>query len=181
MKITYVNRPNWSRVLSKRFFLDYINDDYFQGFASIILLDKVKEPLIVPALDFHYCIADDGYIWLQHLPDKSNYALTTMFNRDREIVQWYFDISLENRVDSSGIPYFIDLYLDIVVLATGEIILLDEDDLADALSNQVISHEEYKLAYATAEKLIAKLKSNQLELLKCTQIHLEQLLALVKN
>ena len=177
MKITYANRPNWSRVLSKRFYLEYITDDNFSGFVSVILIDKVKEPLYVSTSKEPCCIVDNGYIWLQHFPDNANYALTTMFNPDKEIIQWYFDICDGNKVDPSGMPYFIDLYLDIVVQPSGEITLLDEDDLQEALNKQEISQEKYEFASNEAHKLMAKLKVKHPALVECTRKHFEYMLA----
>ena len=48
-------------------------------------------------------------------------------------------------------PYLEDLYLDIVLLPTGEIVLLDGDELIEALAKQVITQQEYDSAYSEAK------------------------------
>lgn len=181
MKRTYADRPDWSRVIEKRFKFDYIDHDDFRGFLSIICIDKVREPLVLNVSDNRLCLVDDGYIWTQHFPNDSKFALTTMFNREQEVVQWYFDICNGNRVNDIGIPYYDDLYLDVVVLPSGEIILLDEDELNDAFKNNEISKDEYDLAHYEAEKLIDSIKNGKTNLLKNTKQFLYHMLSLIND
>lgn len=42
--------------------------------------------------------------------------MTTVINEKGEVVQWYFDITLANALTKEGVPYFDDLFLDVVVL-----------------------------------------------------------------
>lgn len=179
MNRTYADRPNWSRITEKRFNFDYIDDGDFRGFLSIICIDKVREPLVLDTLEDKLCLVDDGYIWIQHFPIDSNYALTTMFNKEQEVVEWYFDICNGNKVNDLGIPYYDDLYLDVVVLPSGEIKLLDEDELNDAFKNNEISKEEYDLAHYEAEKLIDIIKSEKFILIKNTEHYLNHMLSLI--
>lgn len=55
-------------------------------------------------------------------PEKSNYALTAMFDKKHEIIQLYIDICNGNQLSPSGIPYYDDLYLDGVLLPSGDLI-----------------------------------------------------------
>jgi predicted RNA-binding protein associated with RNAse of E/G family len=150
----YADRPDWSRVLKKSFKLDYICEKEFSGYVSAIYIDKVKAPLIKNIFGKEYCIVDDGYTWLQYLPTNGNYSITTMFNKNKEIVQWYFDIIKHQGVDDRSIPFFDDLYLDVVVLPSSEILLLDEDELKDALDKNEITKGDYDLAYKEAKMLM---------------------------
>lgn len=181
MKRTYADRPNWSRVIEKRFNLDYIDDGEFRGFLSIIFIDKVREPLVLGESDNRLCIVDDGYIWIQYFPIELKYALTTMFNKEQEVVQWYFDICNGNKVNDIGIPYYDDLYLDVVVLPSGEIILLDENELNDAFKNNMLSYILLCLSYYEAEKLIDNIKSGKINLLKITKHYLNHMLSLTND
>ena len=72
------------------------------------------------------CIVDDGYMWLQHFPKGQNCTVTTMFDADGEVIQWYIDICNEIGTENN-VPWWDDLFLDIIVLPTGEIIRQDED------------------------------------------------------
>lgn len=134
MERKFADRPNWKRMLERRFKLSYVEGNDFSGYVSAIFMDKVREPLIVEVAGQQLPIVDNGYIWLQHLPDNENYSLTTMYNSQGNVVQWYFDISKQNGVNAEGIPYFDDLYLDVVILPSSEIIILDENELLEALN-----------------------------------------------
>lgn len=181
MKRTYADRPNWTRVLNKRFKLEYIENKEYTGFVSIICIDNVKEPLLIDVAGNKLCLVDKGYVWTQHFPKGSNYALTTMFDKKQEVVEWYFDICKGNKISNQGIPYYDDLYLDVVVLPSGEILLLDEDELTDALKSNEISKEEYDLAYNEAEKLINDIKNDKNSLLKKTKVYLDNMLLMVSR
>ncbi|WP_212902680.1 DUF402 domain-containing protein [Clostridium polyendosporum] len=149
----YANRPQWQRVLEKRFKLACINDEEFNGYISLIYLDKVKEPLIKNIQGIDLILADKGYKWLQITPLNANYSLTTMFDNNDNIIEWYFDITKENGVTDQGMAYWDDLLLDLAVLPSGDIFLLDEDELYQALNNGDISTEEFDLACKEAKIL----------------------------
>jgi len=119
-----------------------------------VYIEKVKEPLIAYMNGNDVCLADEGYIWLQHVPSNSNFAVTTMYNRNKEIVQWYFDVTKLNGVSEKGRVFFDDLYLDVVVLPSSEILLLDEDELEEALEANIITKKDYSLAYNEATAII---------------------------
>ena len=116
-------------------------------------MNEVKAPLIVEYLDKKLCIVDRQYSWLQQLPLNENFAITSMFNENGEIIQWYIDITYENGVEN-GEPYMVDLFLDIVVLPTGEIIEKDKDELEEALKNNWITQSQYELAYQTFHRVL---------------------------
>jgi predicted RNA-binding protein associated with RNAse of E/G family len=85
-----------------------------------------------------------------------------MFNENLEIVQWYFDIIKSSGLDERGIPYFDDLYLDVVALPPDDILLLDEDELEEALQCKDITKEDYDLAYEEAEQIISDIDVEKL-------------------
>lgn len=154
MKRKFIDKEDWPRVTEKRFKCTYINNEEFNGYVSTVYIDKVKEPLNVSTNGKGFCLADEGYIWLQHVPVDKNYALTTMYNSNKEIVQWYFDITKENGVNEEGRVFFDDLYLDVVVIPSSEIILFDEDELEEALENNAIEKTDYDLAYKEANEIM---------------------------
>ncbi|WGG48052.1 DUF402 domain-containing protein [Rossellomorea sp. DA94] len=131
---------------------------------------KVKEPLITQYGDKEVCIVDNGYMWLQHFPFGKNHSVTTMFDANGEIVQWYIDICLENGVED-GVPWMGDLFLDIVVLPSGEILLLDEDDLEQAYKNGTISKEKYDIALNEVKEIMRQLQNDEFMIIKLAQEH----------
>jgi len=166
MKRKFIDKEDWPRVTEKRFKCTYINNEEFNGYVSTVYIDKVKEPLNVSTNGKEFCLADEGYIWLQHVPLKRNYALTTMYNSNKEIVQWYFDICKPYEISESGVPFFQDLYLDVVVLPSGKVILLDQHELSHALKSGAISEKEYSDANKQATLLIEDIKNGTNDLLQ---------------
>lgn len=101
-------------------------------------IDKVTGPLFVHYNDKSVCIADDGYTWLQQFPINRRHAVTTMFDSQGKIVPWYIDICKEIGVENN-IAWMDDLFLDIVILPSGEVIQIDADELEEALVKGVIT------------------------------------------
>ena len=120
--------------------------------AVVRFLDGNKK-LVVHDNEAALCIADNGYIWLVLLPINEYWCMTAMYNDKMKIVEWYFDITKRNFLDENEMPCIDDLYLYLVLLPDGQIIMLDEDELLDALSRQVISQAEVDFAYAVYQKL----------------------------
>ena len=142
LKRKYGDRADWKRVEKRKYAQAYHNTKEFNGFITLLNTIKVTEPLITQYEDKEICIVDNGYMWLQQFPFEKNHSVTTMFDADGNLVQWYIDICLENGVEN-GVPWVDDLYLDVVVLPSGEIIQLDEDELEDALKTGIISKSLY--------------------------------------
>lgn len=161
MKKKYLDRSHWKRVIEKSVQSSYISNSKFKGYVSLVNIYKVTKPLIKNINNKNLKVCDDGYKWLQHMPIDENYALTTMINNEGKVVQWYFDITNKNMVDSNGNPYFEDLYLDIVVLPDGEVSLLDEDELIEAYKKGIITESQKNLAYKVANRLLEEIKANK--------------------
>lgn len=157
----YADRAIWPRVLEKQFMTAHFDENDFTGWVSVLKLERVEKPLTVCTGGCELCIVDNHYTWLEFIPENENYSLTTMYNSNSEIVQWYFDICKNNGVNEDGISYFDDLYLDVVVRKDLEIFLLDQDELEEALIKQNITQEEYELASRAAKRLMADLIENK--------------------
>ncbi len=93
-----------------------------------------------------------------------------MFNFDGEIVQWYIDICYRNGIEN-GVPWMDDLYLDIIVLPTGEVFLIDIDELEDALNTGVIDRNLYNLAWDEAKRIKKLIENGNFDLLKFSKRH----------
>ena len=168
----YANRSEWKRVVERRYVQAYLDTNEFKGYVTLLKVIKVREPLHVQYNEKLVCIVDAGYSWLQHFPTNEQYSVTTMFNAEGEIVQWYIDICKENGIEN-GVPWIDDLYLDIIVLPTGEVILLDADELDEALSVGIIDKHLYELAWVEANRLIDLIKSEEFNLIKLSREHKE--------
>ena len=91
-----------------------------------------------------------------------------MLNANDDILLWYIDMIAAQGIDEDGVPYFDDLYLDLVVYPDGAIIVDDMDELEDALTKKDITQEQFELAINTAEKLKTSLLSNIQEFIAYT-------------
>ena len=149
-----------------------ISDDYFSGDIYFYKFIDVKDKLLIPN---GKCIMDNNYKWLEFYDYSSKVKLTAIYDENSEIIEWYFDIAREIGKDN-GIPYEDDLYLDVVVIPSGEIILLDEDELKEAFNKREMTKEEYENAYEEAKQLMNKLKNNKDKLKEYTDKYLFQML-----
>ncbi len=93
---------------------------------------------------------------MTYFPNSEKYCMTVMYDNNWKLLQWYFDI--ERYKYDLGIPYSEDLYLDVVVLPNGKFYTLDEEELKQALNNNLISKDEYNMAYLTMNKIILMIK-----------------------
>ena len=175
LKKRYLHRNDWSRITSRHYLQQWIEEPDFTGYISLIEMHEVKAPLVTKQAGQELRIVDKDYAWLQQLPFNEHYVVTTMFNDKGEVIQWYIDITNENGVDQ-GEPYMEDLFLDIIVLPTGEVIKKDEDELEQALENEWISKAQYDLAYETFYRLLKQIKQGELKLLASSIKHRDYLL-----
>lgn len=160
----------------KRRFANAVEGDYFQekienvdfkGYVSYIKIKNVKEPLIVNNGKNKICIKDENYEWFEVYPDNGKYAITIIFDNNDNLIEWYFDIS-KNIGLENGIPYEDDLYLDMIITPIGEKIIIDENELLEALKNGDITQEDVDSAYQTLDYLENKYVNNLDELVKFT-------------
>ena len=105
------------------------------------------------------CIAGNQYTWIQYFIDKKNFAITAMLDDQKGISAILYRCGEKDyEIDERGLPYFDDLYLDVVLLPNGKIYVLDEDELEDAYKSGDVTKEEYELAWYTTKWIIAAIK-----------------------
>ncbi|GEN46125.1 DUF402 domain-containing protein [Alkalibacillus haloalkaliphilus] len=176
LKRRYADRSEWARVKARDYTQSYFDDDYFKGYVTLLKINQVSEPLKVSYGVHEICVVDNGYLWLQHFPEGQHFTVTTMFNAKGEVVQWYIDLSLWNGIENI-IPYYDDLFLDIVVLPNGQVFLLDEDELQQAFNKGIVNKEIFNLAYNEANRILQLVELNQLEVLKLYKNHKDLLMS----
>ncbi|WP_235863434.1 DUF402 domain-containing protein [Ureibacillus sinduriensis] len=133
-------------------------------------IEKVLKPLFVKNGVKEVCIINDGYSWLQHFPIGEKYSLTTMFDAEGAIVQSYIDICFEVGIEEN-IPWMDDLYLDIAVFPTGEVILMDADELDEALTHGVINKSMHDLAWNEARIIMNLIQQDKFNLIHLARVH----------
>ncbi len=178
MKRKRADRADWKRITRSRFRMTRVNAKEYSGYITLLHMDEVEEPLSIELQDQKIYIADRDLSWLQHFPEGAHYTLTTMFNADGEVIQWYIDICWQLGVDEDGVPWYDDLYLDIVVTPDGEIILLDVEELDEALREGKISPLAYDFAWQEADALMLAIEEDMFPLLWLSETHYQQLMQL---
>ena len=154
IKKKHLDRREWYTDSERDYSCLYHQDDYFRGGIGLITFTGLAKPDMVDTVEGPFCIADQGYQWLELAPENGHFVLTAMFH-DEQLFQQYIDITLMNDVADNGDAVFFDLFLDVVILSDGTPRIVDSEELDEALSGGIISRKEYDLAWQTAEKVAA--------------------------
>ena len=153
IKKKHLDRREWYTDSERDYSCLYHRDDYFQGGIGLITFTGLAKPDIVDTVEGPFCIADQGYQWLELAPENGHFVLTAMFH-DEQLFQQYIDITLLNNVAENGDAAFSDLFLDIVILTDGTPRIVDSEELDAALASGIITRKEYNLAQQTAERIV---------------------------
>ena len=142
-----------------KFYLD--EDDYYISVKKLVHLTKAFY-----INDGKVLGMSDGYYIFEIVPKNDNYALRIFLDDKKQVIEYYFDIIKESGIDpESKIPYFNDLYLDVVLEPNSKPYVVDQDELDEALASNDITKEEYDLAIATKDKLLEEIKNGTSKLL----------------
>lgn len=153
MKRCRLSYDEWKCIVSKNITGKRIQEDFFQGYIGLIEINEVSEAQIWKFNGEDMVVCDRGIKWMSILPQNDFYCITAMMNENEEILVWYIDMIESQGTDSDGIPYFNDLYLDLVVYPDGTIMVDDMDELEEALLQKDITQEQYDLAVNTSDRL----------------------------
>jgi predicted RNA-binding protein associated with RNAse of E/G family len=156
-----------------------VAEDGFTGYVALLQIDAMSEPFVGPRSGLR--LADAGFAWMTHFPHGAHHTVTTMYDAAGQVIQWYIDICRAHGVDEADVPWFDDLYLDIVVYPDGRVVVLDEDELDAALVAGAITQEDHDLAWHEARQLLDRIERNTLgpaELARRSAAHRTRLLAL---
>lgn len=112
------------------------------------------------------CILDSGYRWVHYAPSGAAHALTVQIDAAGRVQQLYVDVGEGGGVNADGLPWFDDLYLDVVdlvevqpdgrwqVTATE---IIDQDELDAALSAGQVTPGQHAFAWAEIRRVLAAL------------------------
>ena len=153
MKRSKLSYDEWKCIETKKLKRKQVNTDFFKGYIGILEIEKVTEKQIWRFNDEDIIVCDNGLKWLSILPQNDFYCITAVMNENNNILLWYIDMIAEQGIDEDFIPYFDDLYLDLVVYPTGMIKVDDKDELEEALAREEITKEQFNLAINTSKKL----------------------------
>lgn len=160
MKKSRLSYDEWKCIKSKKVKGKQISTDFFEGYIGIVEIEEVSEKQIWKFNGEDIIVCDNGLKWLAILPQNDFYCITAMMNENNDILLWYIDMIAGQGIDTDGVPYFDDLYLDLVVYPDGTIIVDDMDELEEALSVKDITQEQFDIATSTSDNLKNGLLSN---------------------
>lgn len=160
MKRKYSDKREADYILNKEFAMHYVNEPDFKGHVTLVKINEVKAPIYVGVAEHKLCLVNNGYIWMQHFPEGQEYSVLTMMDDQLKVIQWYYDIIKPYQLTEEGVPYYDDMYLDVVVLGNGEIYTFDEDELDQALLDGVITHTEHERATQASNNLLDEIKAS---------------------
>ncbi|WP_454101168.1 DUF402 domain-containing protein [Metabacillus sp. SLBN-84] len=93
-----------------------------------------------------------------------------MFDSCGKVTQWYIDICKEIGAEKN-VPWLDDLFIDIVVLPSGEVFQLDTEELEEARKQGDIDQELYELARYEAHRITKRIHNNEFPLLNLLNEH----------
>ena len=125
-------------------------------------INKIDQPFVKNKFGKNTVYIDNGFYILEFTPLDDFYNVRVYLDKEANVIGYYFDISRGNGVEDN-IPYYDDLYLDVVYFPNENdlIEVLDEDELLNALNEGKITTEEYELAKKTGAKLIDEIQKKQ--------------------
>lgn len=175
MKRSRLSYDEWKCIKSKKLKGKYISTNFFKGYVGLLEIEEVSEKQIWKFNGGNIVVCDAGRKWLSILPKNDFYCITAMMDENDNILLWYIDMLARQGMDADGIPYFDDLYLDLVVYPDGMVIVDDMDELENALAVKDITQEQFDLAIATADKLKLGLLNDVSNFIKYTLVCKEML------
>ena len=153
MKRSRLSYDEWKCIISKDMHGKQIDSELLEGYIGLIDIKEVSKVQIWKFNGEDIVVCDKGRKWLSILPRNDWYCITAMMDEEEKILLWYIDMIAGQGIDIDGVPYFDDLYLDLVVYPDGIIVVDDMDELEDALSKKDITQEQFNLAIETSQRL----------------------------
>ena len=148
-RLTY---DEWKCITKKQQKIQFVSNDLFCGYIGVLEIEEVTEPQVWNFNGKERIVCDKGIKWISILPKDKYYCITAMLDSNDEVIVWYIDMIAGQGVEDD-IPFFYDLYLDLIVYPDGTILTDDMDELEEALKRGDISKELFKLAIDTKEEL----------------------------
>lgn len=146
MDLRDMRRSDWRRILARDYAFRLCESGGCREAESLLTIRQISAPLVVQNSAGSVKVVERGYRWVQIAREGAFVWLTAMFDDQGKLLQMYFDITAGNRFDAPDNPTFRDMYLDVVMTPAGELQVLDQDELDEALAQGVITAAEHEHA-----------------------------------
>ena len=165
MKLRDMYRTDWTRIKAREYLSRDCTLDGKPARESLILIREITSPLTVSSAGTPVKVVEKDYSWIQIAQKDAFWWLTAMFDEKGTLLQMYFDITAGNLFTDPENPTFRDMYLDFVLRPDGAVVVLDEDELTEALENGEITQAEYEQTKEAGERLHEHLKKHPEEVM----------------
>lgn len=148
-------------ILQKSEQLKRLHTPNFTGFAALMTAHQVQAPLIKHKFlpePYQCCILDRGYAWFTLLPDAGHLAITGIFDEAQRLMQVYVDVIAGQGIQD-GIPFFDDLYADIILFEGSRVLVDDLDELLAAKNAGEITAQTHQMALEQSEWVRASMQA----------------------
>ncbi len=92
--------------------------------------------------------------------------VSKIFDKQDQLVYWYCDIIQTKTENEKNTVIIEDLLIDVILDNDGNVRIMDLDELADALDQQLITQQEATYALRTLHYLLNIISNNQFNLLQ---------------
>ncbi|MDE6240879.1 MAG: DUF402 domain-containing protein [Anaeroplasmataceae bacterium] len=161
LKHRSLRRDEWERFTKKSIKTVLVDEKGFCGTVGLLTIEEIEKPLVITYPNYQVTIADKNYKWLQFAPKNENWWLTVLYDNKDHLIESYFDITKINYFTDENNPTFIDMYLDVILSIEREPVILDEEELKEAFDANLITKEEYELAFFVAKSIIKGYNRNK--------------------
>lgn len=152
MKRSNFTYSEWKCILKKELQVVRVATEEFKGHIGCLDILEVSEPQVWKFCGEDITVCDKGLKWLSIMPKEDYYCITAMLDEKEQVLLWYIDMIAGQGV-KGGVPWFDDLYLDLVVYPDGTTVVDDLDELEEALEKKEITDGQFHLAVETAKRL----------------------------
>lgn len=103
------------------------------------------------------------------------YKVSKIYNKKNQVVYWYIDIIQTKKNIEKNTVIIEDLLIDVILYEDGTMRIVDLDELADALEQQLITQKEATYALRTLNSLLKIINDGHFYTLQAPVNHIEQL------
>ena len=180
MKIKVKNMQCLNNTIIK--FKKYACKDFefetFRGKSSLGVIDPIK-PAYANRSGKKVLLNKENSLWLQIGFKDLRYWLTGLYDENKNLIEFYFDITKKKTIDIEN-PTYEDLFLDLVYTKDKEFYILDEDELKQAQEENIITKDEYEKVINDCKLLKEYIENNSDILFKVCKKEVEELFSLLK-
>lgn len=164
IKIKNMRCDNNKYITFKKYIIEDFKYKDYEGKVSLGIIKQLK-PIYANRNGEKILINSENDVWLQIGLNNLPYWLTGLYNNEKQLIEFYFDIIKDSDLSLEN-PIYSDMYLDLVYTKNREFIILDADELEKAYEEKLITENEYKKAKEDLHKLIEFIKENSDELVE---------------